>query len=193
MNGTRMIAIAGLLTLQGCAAASIAGAAIEIAGMRKPQELPDAQRPPRNVSIRLHTGPNLNAGSSNQSLALATRIYKLRQSATFQRMSFDDFLNSQVERELLGTDLLEVKEVMLIPGQRYEISEKVVRETYFIGVVALFRAPADNRWQVVFAASDAEKSGITLGLHACAISVGNGAAMIAASDSGASLATLHCQ
>jgi type VI secretion system protein VasD len=193
MNRTKIIVIAGLLALQGCAAGSIAGAAMEMAGIRKAPELPDAQKPPRSVAIRLHASANLNAGAGNQPLALATRIYKLRQPAAFEKMAFDGFLSAHAERELLGSDLLEVKEVMLIPGQRYEIVEKVSREAYFIGVVALFRTPAESRWRLAFATGDAEKSGVTVGLHACAMSVGAGAAMATASDAGKPLAALRCQ
>jgi type VI secretion system protein VasD len=193
MTGTKMIVIAGLLALQGCAAGSIAGAAMEIAGMRKSPEVPDAQKPPRNVAIRLHASQNLNAGSGSQPLALAARLYKLRQPAAFQQMSFDSFLSLHEERTLLGNDLLEVKEVMLIPGQRYEIAEKVTREAYYIGVVALFRAPAENRWRLAFATSEAEKSGITVGLHACALSMGAGAAAAIANDAGKPLAPVRCK
>jgi type VI secretion system protein VasD len=181
MTGTKMIVIAGLLALQGCA------------GMRKAPELPDAQKPARNVAIRLHAGPNLNAGAGSQPLALAVRIYKLRQPEAFQQMPFDGFLSQHGERELLGNDLLEVKEAMLIPGQRYEIVEKITREADYIGVVALFRAPAEQRWRLAFAAGDAEKSGITVGLHACALSTGKGAAVITTSDAGKPLAALRCK
>jgi type VI secretion system protein VasD len=156
----KMIVIAGLLALQGCA------------GLRGMPELPDAQKPARSVAIRLHASPNLNAGAGRQPLALATRIYKLRQPGAFQRMSFDSFLNLHSEQQMLGADLLEVKEVMLIPGQRYEVTETVTREAYYIGVVALFRTPAADRWRVVIPAADAEKNGITIGLHACAVSTG---------------------
>lgn len=194
MNGTTMIVIAGMLALQGCAAGSIAGAALQIAGVQKPPELPDAQKPPRNVAIRLHAAQNLNAGKAVQPMALATRIYKLRQTAAFQQMHFNAFLNAQTERELLGNDLLDVKEVMLIPGQRYEVVEKVTREAYFIGVVALFQAPAEQQWRLAFAAADAEKSGITVGLHACAMSVGAGApATTAVNETGKPLAAVRCR
>jgi len=193
MNGTTMIVIAGFLALQGCAAGSIAGAALQMAGIQKPPELPDAQKPPRNVAIRLHAAQNLNAGKAVQPMALAARIYKLRQIATFQQMNFNAFLDPQTERQLLGNDLLEVKEVMLIPGQRYEVVEKVTREAYFIGVVALFQAPAEQRWRLSFSSADAEKSGITVGLHACAMSVGAGAgATVPASEAGKPLAAVRC-
>lgn len=83
-----------------------------------------------------------------------------------------------------------MKEVLLVPGQRYEVLEKVSGEAYFIGVVALFRAPAARRWRATFAAADAERGGITVGLHACALSVTGLAGM----DSGmVPLSALRCQ
>jgi type VI secretion system protein VasD len=162
----KWIAIAALLALQGCAA------------IRGLPELPDAQKPARSVVLRLHATANLNAGKGNQPYALVVRIYKLRQLSTFQQMHFDDVLSMHRESELLGKDLLDVREVMLIPGQRYETMEKVTREAGFIGVVALFRAPAPHRWRFAVPAADAEKSGITLGLHSCAIGAGEALAQL---------------
>lgn len=165
-----------LLPLSGCAGGAIGGlanAALQMAGLAKPApEVPEAQKPPRNVSIRLHAGQRLNTDPQGRPLALVARIYKLRQSAVFEQAPYDSFLDAAREKALLGGDLLEVQEVLLVPGQRYEIQEKVGREAAFIGVVALFRAPAAQRWRATFAASAAERDGVSIGLHACALSVG---------------------
>ena len=161
----------------GGAIGSLANAALQMAGVTKPPpELPDAQKPPRNVSIRLHAAQRLNTDADGRPLALVARIYKLRQSAAFEQAPYDSFLDAQREKAALGADLMEVKEVLLVPGQRYEVQEKVSKEAYFIGVVALFRAPAAQRWRATFAAADAEQGGITVGLHACALSVSGMAA-----------------
>ncbi|NRR33130.1 type VI secretion system lipoprotein TssJ [Oxalobacteraceae bacterium] len=188
---SRLILASAALLLGGCAAGSIAGAALEMVGMRKAPELPDAQKPPRHVAIRLHADSSLNAGASGHPLALVARIYKLRQGAAFQQIAYDGFLSAHRERELLGNDLLEVKEVMLVPGQRYEVVEQVTREAYVIGVVGLFRTPAPQRWRLAFAAADAERSGITIGAHACALSVAAGTP--ASGQAGQPLAGVHCQ
>lgn len=163
------------LLLAGCAGGAIgtlANAALQMAGVAKPPpELPDAQQPPRNVSIRLHAAQRLNTDADGRPLALVARIYKLRQNAAFEQAPYDSFLDAQREKAALGADLMEVKEVLLVPGQRYEVQEKVSKEAYFIGVVALFRAPAAQRWRATFAAADAARGGITIGLHACALSI----------------------
>jgi type VI secretion system protein VasD len=192
MNASR-VAVAILLSLlAGCAGGgSLAGAALEAAGMRKAPELPDAQKPPRSVAIRLHAADKLNVDARGQPLALVARIYKLRQSAAFEQAPYAAFLSPHTEKEALGADLIEVKEVTLVPGQRYEVLEKVSREAGYVGVVALFRAPAAQRWRLAFAATEAEQAGLTVGLHACALSVGAGARATARDMK--MLSSVHCQ
>ncbi|MBC7405278.1 MAG: type VI secretion system lipoprotein TssJ, partial [Cytophaga sp.] len=149
-----------LITLTGCSSLSsittITNTALDVVGVHKPEvpELPDVQKPSRTIQINLHAGDNLNVDENGRSLALVTKIYKLRQNAAFQQTSYETFLNPQKEREILGADLLEVKEIILIPGQRLHVDEKVTREAYFIGVVALFRSPASQRWRVTFPTED---------------------------------------
>ena len=184
-----LAAVAILLYLCGCTTVStvqaignVADAALQATGLKKPvvPEVPDALKPPRTVSIQLHASDALNLDSSGRPLALVAKIYKLRQVAAFQQASYDTFLNLQKEKELLGADLIESKEVTLIPGQRFEISEKVSREAYFIGIVGLFNNPSPLRWRVNFGAASAEQTGIIVGVHACSLTVGTG---IASTDS----------
>lgn len=158
--------------LSGCGSNGLASTALEAAGLRKPPELPDAQKAPRTVALRLHASPKLNADKNGQPLALAVRIYKLRHKEAFEQAPYAVFLSPQAERANLGSDLVEVREVMLVPGQRYEVLEKVSREASHLAVVALFQRPADGRWRASFPAGEAERTGLTLGLHACALTAG---------------------
>ena len=156
----------------------VADFALEATGLKKPEvpELPDLQKPPRNVALKLHAGGNLNAGTTDKSFSVIARVYKLKQTGTFYAAPYDAFLTPEKEKLALGADLLEVREVSLIPGQLYEVNEKVSRESSYIAVVTLFRTPAPQRWRAAFAAKDAETSGITLGIHACSLTLGKGAA-----------------
>ena len=131
--------------------------------------------PERNVPIRLHAAAALNVDAQGRPLAVVARIYKLRQEAAFQQAPYDAFLNPQKEKEALGADLIDVKEVMLVPGQRYEVIEKFSREASFVGVVALFHKPGPQRWRLAYSAADAAQGGITVGVHACSLSNGAGA------------------
>ncbi|WEF33564.1 type VI secretion system lipoprotein TssJ [Pseudoduganella chitinolytica] len=159
----------------GAATLAACGAVLQMAGVQRPPEVPDAQKPPRTVSIRLHAANSLNSGKGGPPLALVARVYTLRQAEAFERVPYGGFADAQTERELLGADLLAVREVLLLPGQHYEVREKVSREAGFIGVVALFRAPDGQRWRAAFPAAAAEQAGITLGLHGCAMTTGVGA------------------
>lgn len=143
-------------------------------------EVPDAQKAPRTVAITLQAASKLNTNARGQSLALVTRVYKLRQRAAFDQAPFDTFLSPQKEQAAFGADLLEVKEFMLIPGQHVNLAEKVSREAGFIGVVGLFNNAAPQRWRAAMPAADAEKRGLMVAASACAISISTEPAIQAA-------------
>lgn len=144
-------------------------------GPAKAPEVADALKPARTVSVRLHAATKLNTNARGQSLALVARLYKLRQSAAFEAAPYTAFLSPQAEQAAFGADLLEVKEITLVPGQKYEVLEKVSREAGYIGVVALFHKPAPQRWRLAYSAAEAEPAGVTIGVYACSMASGAGA------------------
>jgi type VI secretion system protein VasD len=158
--------------LAGCAGGAGSAGLLETVGIRKPPPVPEAQLPPRSVAMRLHAAKRLNVDARGQPLALLVRVYKLRQRTTFEQAPYAAFLSPQAERETLGADLLEVKELTLVPGQQLELNEKLSRDAGWIGVVALFHAPLAQGWRLAFAAPEAERAGVSIGLHACAMSAG---------------------
>lgn len=182
--GRVLVAVFVSLAMTGCgttgSALQVVGAAadkaLELAGLKKPQPpaVPDVQLPARKVAVTLHASPSLNVDARNQSLALVVRVYQLRRSEGFLSLSQDVLSNPQLERERLGADLIEVRDVQLVPGQRLALQEKVPREAAVIGFVGLFRAPVGDRWRVAFASEAAERTGLVLGAHACALSVSQG-------------------
>jgi type VI secretion system protein VasD len=167
------IALAGLA---GCASGGPAGLALEAAGLHKPAPMVSAVAAPRDVALHLHAAARLNVDARGQPLALLVRVLKLRQRAAFESAPYAAFLSPQAEREALGADLVEAQEVTLVPGRRIDLQEQLGRDAGWIGVVALFHAPAPQGWRAVFPADEAARAGVTLGLHACALSVGAGAA-----------------
>ena len=175
-------ALVSAALLAGCGSNGL----LEATGLRKPPELPDTQKPPRTVALRLHASNKLNVDKNGQPLALAVRLYKLRHKEAFEQAPYAAFLSPQAERDSLGNDLVEVREIMLVPGQRYEVMEKVGREAAHLAVVALFQRPAQQRWRASFPAAEAERSGLTLGLHACAMTVGG-------SSGSSTLSSVRCQ
>lgn len=150
--------------------------ALEATGLKKPDapelpKVPDSALPDRRLDWRIHASSSLNVTEQGQSLALLTRLYRLRSPDAFLQIPPDTFGDLAKEKEVLGDDLVSVREVQLVPGQQYETTEKVPRDVRYVGIVGLFRSPASNRWRYAFSTATAERSGLTLGAHACAISV----------------------
>jgi type VI secretion system protein VasD len=176
-----LLQLALCISLSACTSVmKVADVAMEAVGLKKPEppkvpELPEFQKPQRNVALKLHAGDNLNSGATDKPLSIIARVYKLKQTGAFYSAPYDTFLSPEKEKQILGADLLEVRELSLVPGQLYEVTEKVSRESNYIGIVTLFRSPAAQRWRAAFAAQDAETSGIIIGLHACSLTLGKGA------------------
>jgi type VI secretion system protein VasD len=169
------IGLVAITTMGGCAGpagtlVTVANMALEASGLKK-AELPDSQKPPRLVTLRLHAANNLNADANGKGMALVLRIYKLKSVNGFNQLTPAALSVPQQEKEVLGQDLVEVKEITLIPGQRYEMEEKVPYEAGVLGIAGWFRAPAPARWKYAFQMESSTKGGITMGIHACSLSV----------------------
>lgn len=147
--------------------------ALELTGLKKP-ELPDSALPDRRITWRLHASSSLNTLPDGQSLALLVRIYRLRSPDGFLQAPADAFGDPSREKELLGDDLISVREVQLVPGQRHETTDKLPRDIGHVGVVALFHHPAVGRWRYAFPTARSELTGLDIGLHACAMTVHGG-------------------
>ncbi|WP_183634559.1 type VI secretion system lipoprotein TssJ [Niveibacterium umoris] len=127
------------------------------------------------IPLRIHAARNLNAGADDKGTALVVRIYKLRGIDAFLSMPPEAAMLPVKEKEALGADLIEVREIVLTPNQQLEVKEKVSREAGFIAMAGQFRNPAASRWRVAFDRGAAAKSGVLVAAHACAFSVGAGA------------------
>lgn len=147
--------------------------ALEAIGFKKPElpEVPEVQLPDRKLLWRLHASDSLNVAPSGAPVALVTRIYRLRSPNAFLQAPYDVFGDPAKEKAQLGDDIVETREVQMIPGQHDEVTEKVPREVRYVGIVALYRNPSPQRWRYAFRSESAEKSGLSIGLHACAMSV----------------------
>ncbi len=179
-----MLAGASVVALGACStgASVLAGAAngaLEAIGL-KSSNVPDSQKPPREVPLKLTAGNNLNAANDRRPVAVVVRLYSLKDPTSFLQAPFDTFIDPAREKQTLGADLVQVREMTLIPGQRYDFTEKVSREATTLGVVALFRSPASQRWKFAFNTEKNEKSGIVIGLHACAMTLASGTPTTAA-------------
>ena len=152
-----------------------------------------APKPVRTVHLRLYAGQNLNVDQQGRPLALVARIYKLRDATAFNQAPFETFLNPDREKQAFGNDLVDVRELLLLPGQHYEVDEGIPAGANDLGVVALFRAPGAQRWRFAFDIGRSIRSGITVGAHACAMTATEGALVGGDVSPMQLLSSVHCQ
>jgi len=181
----RLIPVFGLGFVAGCGSTSSGGtldSALGMVGLQRPSvAVPEGvpKRPDQSSSkviIRLHAGDVLNTTPDGRSLSIVARLYKLRDRTAFEQASYEMLQDSRAaapQAEWMR-DVVETKEIVLTPGQKFEAVETVPPEAAYIAVVASFRAPAPQRWRFIFETKQAAHTGLTLGLHACALSVAAG-------------------
>lgn len=192
----RIALVAAAVSLGGCTStpkqgSGLIGKTLETIGLRKPAEELAAPRA-KVIPLRLWAGANLNSGTDNKSLAVVVKVYRLRDGERFERAPFSAFLDEDAERDALGDDLISTTEIVLQPGQRHEIGERLPPEAGTLGVVALFRSPAQGRWRLSFDALEAEADGVTVGLHACALTTSSTALRSRIDGEPHSLTTARC-
>jgi type VI secretion system protein VasD len=146
----------------------------------------------QQLPLRIFTAQNLNAGPGRKALALVVKVYHLRSLDRFKQTPFDDFLDKDKTQAALGDDLIDSREMLLLPDQHYVSTEHMPLDTRYLGFVALFRAPAAQRWRFVYDVKGSMASGVTLGVHACAMSSTDGALVTELPDDPGSLASVHC-
>jgi type VI secretion system protein VasD len=180
------LALSGCATVQSSAEkfgeglGNMGEKALETIGFKKPEapkapELPEAAKPARPMALRLAASDSLNVDTTGRSLSLVVRVYKLRAPTAFLNAPQETFGNNKQEKDVLGDELIESREIVLLPGQQQRISERWAREATHVGVVALFRAPAPHRWRYAFELENFQLGdGLVLGAHACALSVATG-------------------
>ncbi|WP_262072372.1 type VI secretion system lipoprotein TssJ [Stenotrophomonas sp. Marseille-Q5258] len=180
------------LSLSGCASGGLGKAmdkTLQAVGIK--EAAPDA---PPTIPLRLYAGTNLNAGNDKRPTAAVVKVYHLRSAQRFEQAPFNAFLDQNGEQAALGADLLSVNEIVLTPGARQELKEQLSEGAAVLGVVALFRAPADNRWRLTFDGKQKAlpADGITVGIHACALTTDSPALVTRLSGDPSSLASVRC-
>jgi len=129
----------------------------------------DKAEAPRWLTLYVEAAKDLNAGGDGQGLPTVAKVYKLRDHAAFMAAPYTHFSTPEKERLAFGGDVIEVKELTLLPGKTMEIKEKMPSDAPYLGVVALFRNPAANRWRFTFTAPPSGGPVIKVGAHTCAL------------------------
>jgi len=170
--GVLAFASAACLMLGGCSAAAVttgkvAQLALSAIGLKIPGS--DDTQSSRTVELHIAGTRDLNAGEDGQGLSTVVRLYKLRDQTGFLSMPYSEFGAADKEKASLGTDLVDVKELVLTPGQILDLKEKVPGDIRYLGVVALLRAPDPQRWRFAFSLAKTDLPAIDVAVNACAM------------------------
>lgn len=133
---------------------------------------------PTKMPLRIHASDQLNSDGAKRPLSLVVKVYKLKAYEDFMRAPYDAFAQAPYK----GDEVVSSRELVLLPGQRYEVEEALPKDATYLGVVALFKSPEAYRWRFVFDLASSAKAGVTLGAHQCALSVSQGETVGSASE-----------
>ena len=133
---------------------------------------PDLLKPvaPTKMPLRIHASDQLNTDGINRPLSLVIKVYKLKAHEDFMRAPYAAFAQAPYK----GDDVVSSRELVLLPGQRYEVEEALPKDAPYVGIVAMFKSPEATRWRFVFDVASSAKEGVTVGAHQCALSVSQG-------------------
>lgn len=161
-----------LLFVTGCSPLQIATSkatemALNAVGIKLPEN--SNSSPPKVVNLHIQADKNMNANTNGEGLSAILRLYKLKDQNNFLVTPYSVFGQPDKEKQTLENDLVEVKELILSPGQTLDLKEKMGADASYLGIVTLFRSPSAQRWRFSFATADAQKSVVSIGIHACAM------------------------
>lgn len=125
--------------------------------------------PPRSLIVQVDAARDLNAGVDGQGLPTVARVYKLRSPTAFMAAPYVHFTTAEKEKLSLAGDVIEVKEIVLLPGQTTVIEESMPSEAAYLGVIAMFRTPSPNRWRLTFSKPPGDRHVVKIGAHTCAL------------------------
>ena len=125
---------------------------------------------PTRMPLRIHGSDQPNRDGAARPLSLVVKIYKLKSYEDFLRAPYSAFTQDALKTD----DVIATRELVLLPGQRYEVEESLPKDAAYLAVVALFKSPDASRWRFVFDLAKSAKDGVTLGAHQCALSVSQG-------------------
>ena len=123
----------------------------------------------QSFTLQISTTPSLNARADGRALALLVRVYHLKSKEAFLARTYHDL--SQGDGKLEGAGIIDMKELVLRPGQTHRSAEVLQANAPYIGIVTLYQQPAGDHWRIVLdrATIKANKQVVKLVAGTCAL------------------------
>lgn len=122
---------------------------------------------PKPYEIKATADPVINRDVSGRPLSVVVHIYQLKDAGEFSKLTFDMLASGRPLSDLLGKDLLEMSEVMLIPGGKHVGTDKVHQDAKHVGIVAFFRQPDQHYWRMLADADKVRSNGLNFRVQDC--------------------------
>lgn len=126
---------------------------------------------PKNYEIKAVADPVINRDMAGRPLSVVVHIYQLKDPGEFSKLTSDTLASGRSLSELLGKDLLEVNEIMLVPGSTETRTDKIQPDATHVGIVAFFRRPDQHYWRVLVDAEQVRSKGIHFRVQDCFLSL----------------------
>lgn len=126
---------------------------------------------PKSYEIKAVAAPVVNRDVAGRPLSVVVHIYQLKEAGEFSKLTFDMLASGRPLSELLGKDLLEVNEVMLVPDSTETRADKIHQDARHVGIVAFFRQPDQHYWRVLVDAEQVRSNGIHFRVQDCFLSL----------------------
>lgn len=122
---------------------------------------------PSAVTYQGQAGPNINRDERGRPLSVVVHVHQLKSSQAFSRLTSEALASGKSEAELLGADLLASRELVLLPGSKFEVEEEIREDTRYIGVVGFFRRPDPQFWRLLLDADAVRSKDLQLKVEDC--------------------------
>jgi len=123
-------------------------------------------RGPEDFSVKGVADQRVNRDISGKSLSVVVRVFQLRDKNEFSRLSFDA-VTSRSDADLFPKELIAASEVVIMPGTSQDITDKLLPEAKYVGVVGYFRRPDSQYWRFLFDAQAVRKEGLVFVARDC--------------------------
>ena len=120
----------------------------------------EAARPSEEFVLKGVADESVNLDVTDRPLSVVVRVYQLRAREEFSRLSFEALTGGRSDAALFPKDLVNVNEIVLVPGTTQELNDKLLPETKFVGVVAYFRRPEPQYWRFLVDARAVRNEGL---------------------------------
>ena len=125
----------------------------------------------QQVKVSLESSKYLNLDDAGYPLPVIVRVYLLKGKDSMEKADFVSLWKS--EQDILGEDLVDRKEITLLPDSSIDMQLEIDPEkgVKYIGIMALFRKPQGDNWRQIMPIKKPKVKSIKITAHERSIKV----------------------